>query len=473
MTPPIPAAWNEIGWLTDVVERGGRAFAVGGAVRDLLLGLPARDLDVVVGGVPREALREILRCHGAVDEVGADFAVFKWRGRGVAAIDVALPRRERSTGPGHRDYEVQGDPEIAIEEDLARRDFTINAIAVELPSEKIVDPLGGRSDLDERLLRAAGEPLERFREDPLRILRGAGFVARFELAVDGATRAAMTEAAPLLETVAAERMASELIKLLLRSRRPSPGLRLLFDVGAMRWLLPELIAGVGFDQRSPHHHLPVDEHTLLTVDEAAARSDDIVVRVAALLHDVAKPSCFSEYPNREGRVVGHFHGHEKEGTRMARRAMSRLRISSASGFPRGGVGEVLALVRHHLVYLRADASDRALRRFLTRVGSLKRMRRLLLLHRADRAAHSGGEEDAAIDMLEARIDELAHDMPLSPHDLALRGGELVSLLGLRGPAVGLAQRWLMGEVIDGRLPNDRGALLKGAKRWAEGDSAVW
>ena len=453
---------------------GGRAWAVGGAVRDLLLALPARDLDVVVGGMPRAMLREILLRHGAVDEVGADFAVFKWREReGGTAVDVALPRKERSTGPGHRDYEVQGEPDLAIEEDLARRDFTINAIAVELPSGDLVDPLGGRHDLEEGLLRAAGVPLERFREDPLRVLRGAGFVARFELVVDEATRAAMTEAAPLLETVAAERMASELIKLLSCSMRPSLGLRLLFDVGAMRWLVPELMAGVGFDQKSPHHHLPVDEHTLLTVDEAAARSDDIVVRMAALLHDVAKPSSFSEYPNREGRVVGHFHGHEREGARMARRAMSRLRISSAPGFPRGGVGEVLALVRHHLVYLRADASDRALRRFLTRVGSLKRMRRLLLLHRADRAAHAGGEEDAAIDLLEARIEELAHDMPLSPHDLALRGGELVSLLGLRGPTVGLAQRWLMGEVIDGRLPNDRRSLLKAAKRWAAGDAGSW
>ncbi len=103
-------------------------------------------------------------------------------------------------------------------------------------------------------------------------------------------------------------MATELIKLLARSRRPSIGLRLLFDVGAMHWLLPQLVPAIGFDQKSPHHHLPVDEHTLLTVDEAAARTDDIVVRVAALLHDVAKPSRFSEHPNREGRMVGHFHG---------------------------------------------------------------------------------------------------------------------------------------------------------------------
>ncbi len=474
MSPAAPLpAWARLPWLDDLLEIGGRGYAVGGAVRDHLLGLPAGDLDLVVCGVGRESLRRLLARHGRVDEVGASFAVFKWRGRGGARADVALPRRDHSTGPGHRDFTVQSDPGLAIEDDLERRDFTINAIAVELSGGRRVDPLGGRRDLDARLLRACGDPAARLREDPLRILRGAAFVSRFQLDVDSTTRAAMATAAPLLDTLAPERVAQELAKLLALSPQPSPGLRLLFGLDALTRLLPELAPMVGFDQRSPHHHLPVDEHSLLTIDEAAARGGDLVVRLAALFHDVAKPACFSESPDLHGRITGHFHGHEKLGAEVAERALTRLRLSSAELLPRDGVREVVALIRHHLVYLRADASPRALRRFLTRIGDPLRMRRLLLLHRADRAAHAGGQEDAAIDALEARLSELARDLPLSTHDLALRGGDLVRLLGLKGPAVGRTQRRLLAEVIDGRLPNDRDALLDAARSWVGGGGPGW
>ncbi len=492
---PLPAAWLAPSWIAPLRAQGARIYVVGGAVRDLLRGrdTATADLDYVVAGVAEEQLHEVLAAHGKVNRVGATFAVFKWcphprRGkrpttsaaapgspppRAATAIDVALPRSEHSTGPGHRDFRIHTNPALTIEDDLRRRDFTINAMAVELPGGRWIDPHGGRADLNARLLRAVGDPATRFREDPLRILRGAGAAARFQLTVDAATERGMAACVDLLENVSRERVAEELVKLLARAETPSIGLRLLIATGAMGRILPEFLPSIGFDQRSRHHHLPVDEHVLLTVDEAARRTDDVIVRLAALLHDIAKPYCYSESMGADGKIHGHFYGHAEVGARMAATLMQRLRITAAPSFPHNGETEVRALIHNHLVYLRADSSPRALRRLLARLGDgRERLERLLLLHRADRAAHAAGSEDEEIDALAAKLLEIRADLPATPHDLALSGGELMQRYGLRGREIGRLQAHLLEQVVEGSVTNSRPGLAAAADAYLKGRPAT-
>lgn len=436
------------------------------------MGRPGHDLDLVVTQVDPQNLERLLAATGKVDLVGASFAVFKWRGPGQSGepseADVALPRSEFSTGIGHRDFEVTGDPHLSVERDLDRRDFTVNAMAIELPQGNLVDPHGGQADLHARRLRAVGDPGERFREDPLRILRGAGFAARFELDVVPATREAMQREAPKLASVSAERIAAELAKLLTRADRPSLGLSLLRDCGALAQVLPEFTPSVGFDQANPHHHLPLDDHVFRVVDEAALRTPDLLVRLAALLHDLGKPSSCTEIVDPDGSLRRRFIGHERASEELARTVLERLRFSGAPEMPPGGVERICRLVRNHLLTLGPDASTRALRRLVRRMGGLEDTERLIQLRKADQAGQRAGARDEPLDALMGRIRAEAADVVLSPHQLALGGGDLGNALGLAGPALGALQRWLLDRVVDGSVANEREALLKAARSWRPG-----
>ena len=459
----IPSSWQSLAWLSDVNSEAGRSYAVGGAVRDWLRGAKSADLDVVVEGLEREVLVEILSRHGSVHDVGASFAVLKWRPTGGgAAVDVAQPRVERSTGPAHRDFEVQSDPGIGIEKDLARRDFTINAVAVDLLSGVRVDPFGGCADLEQGVLRAVGDARERFLEDPLRILRGAGFVARFGLRVAADTRRGMQEVAPELASVSHERVGAELVKLLERSPRPSLGLRLLEETGALAFVLPELLPSVGFEQNNAHHHLDVWEHVLLSVDEAAERGSGIAVRLAALFHDLGKPETYTEERDADGALRGRFLGHEGVSAERAAEILARLRVGAVEGVAADVPERVVALVRHHLVSIDAEASDRAVRRFVHRVGGIARTREVLELWAADRSAHAEGLDPAAYVALRTRV-EAAADVPVSAHVLALDGGEIQRRFALEGRAVGDLKQQLLEAVVAGDVPNEQEALLAHAR----------
>jgi tRNA nucleotidyltransferase/poly(A) polymerase len=267
----------------------------------------------------------------------------------------------------------------------------------------------------------------------------------------------------LVDAVAPERIAGELVKLFALSPRPSVGLRLLVETGVLSRIVPEFDAAAGFDQRSRYHHLPVDEHTLLTVDEAARRTPNPCVRLAAFFHDFGKPAAYSEEALEDGGVAGHFYGHERISAEMAREILTRLRFSSAEGFPTGGVEEVCRLVRHHVVQLRADSTDRSIRRWIRRVGGREAALRLLELHWADRAAHRGGADESALGALVRRIEE-AEPVPLSDHDLDLGGQEIMERFGLEGEAVGRLKSRLLDRVVDGAVPNRRRELLKEATR---------
>ena len=459
----VPRSWKALPWLAAVTKAGGKAYAVGGAVRDLFAGGEPQDLDVVVTGVPGEKLRSMLAACGKVDRVGEHFAIYKWKSREAFVVDVALPRRERSTGPGHRDFEIEACVDLSVEDDLARRDFTINAMALALPDGKMIDPHDGRRDFHRNRLRAVGDAGERFREDPLRMLRGVAFVARFVLDVEVSTREAMKRCAPLIATVSEERIATELAKLLSHAKKPSRGLSLMVETGLLVRIIPEFRASIGFDQMNPYHHLPLDQHVFAVVDECCRRGANLAVRIAALFHDIAKPTCRSEERDAKGRVVAHFFGHEEESAKMAASIFDRLRLSAAQEVPAGTLETALQIIRHHRVDLEALQSERALRRWIRRVGGSEVALQVLEHHQADRFAHAPGFDRVELGDLRARI-RAASDVPVTDHVLALDGRAIGEIFGLEGKSIGRLKHDLLDLIVAGDCPNEKEALITAARK---------
>ena len=251
-----------------VRERGGRALLVGGWVRDRLLGIASKDIDIEVFGLQPADLRATLERFGDVNAVGESFKVYK-----VGGIDVAIPRRDSKVGTGHRGFEVTGDPHMSIEEAARRRDFTINAISFDPLTNEYLDPFDGRTDLlERRTLRVVDAG--RFGDDSLRVLRGVQFAARFGLTMDDATKALAREIP--LDDLPAERVWGEVEKLLLLAPRPSEGFALALELGVVRRTLPELEPLVGCPQE-PEWHPEGDVwvHTLMVIDQARTRIDDL------------------------------------------------------------------------------------------------------------------------------------------------------------------------------------------------------
>ena len=432
----------------------GSLFAVGGRVRDELRGeiagaaLPVKDLDYVVTGVPIEELRAKLEPIGRVDVVGAAFAVLKLTVDGET-VDVALPRRERSTGLGHRDFEVQSAPDIPLEEDLARRDFRMNMIARALPSGELVDPYHGEADI--RAGRIDVLTPQTFEEDPLRMLRAAQFAARFEYEATPATREAMQSAADLVTTVSPERISDELEKLLVRARKPSIGFELLLETGVLAHLWPELLEGVGVDQNEWHAY-DVWKHSLETMD--ATPSGDLVLRLSALLHDVGKPR------TKDGP---HFYKHEIVGAGMTRSMLTRFRFSNDV------VDRTEHLVRQHMYAADPAMKDATLRRFIRRIG-LKDLEHLFALRRADVAGSGLPKRGEGNEQFAQRVrEEIERKPAFSIADLAIGGVDAIEVMIARGDVpegfagdrrVGAALQWLFEQVTEEPERNERISLLR-------------
>ncbi|HEX3464098.1 MAG TPA: hypothetical protein VHS78_08630, partial [Candidatus Elarobacter sp.] len=288
---------------------GAGVYAVGGRVRDEFrqrLGAverPPKDLDYVVTRVPLDDLLAALRGVGRVDVVGASFAVLKFR-HPAGEADIALPRRERSTGVGHKEFAVESGPEIPLEDDLRRRDFRMNMIARRLADDQVVDPYGGIEDIAAERIDIVDEAT--FEEDPLRMLRAAQFAARFGYELTARTAAAMRASAALVRSVSAERIGEEIGKLM-AAPAPSVGLEILRETGVLEQFWPELLEGVGIDQNDWHAY-DVYRHNLATLD--AAPAGDVTLRLAALLHDVGKPRTAAPRPDGRGNT---FYQHEQVG----------------------------------------------------------------------------------------------------------------------------------------------------------------
>jgi len=412
---------------------------VGGCVRDSLLGLTPHDYDLCTNATP-EQIKQVFSAYPLVlsgEKHGTVSVVLQHQ-----LVEITTFRTEGGyTDSRHPDW-VRFVP--SIEEDLSRRDFTVNAMAFS-PTRGFADPFGGRDDLKAKTLRAVGDPSARFTEDALRILRGVRFAVRYGLAVEPETEAAMLRLTPLMERLARERVFDELCKLLPLVTAED----LLHYAPVLVQAIPELMPCVGFQQHSPHHAYDVFTHTAHVVE---AMPPEPALRLAALLHDIGKPAVF--YRDETGR--GHFPGHAAVGAEMANSILYRLKASNALRC------RVVALIQRHMTPLEPD--KRILRRRLSKYG-IDVVRDLLALQRADFGSKGVEEETRIFDRAEALIGEiLAEEACLSLKDLAVDGRDLMAL-GFSGKAIGSCLSQLLELVLDEQLPNEKEALLQAARNF--------
>ncbi len=429
------------------------AYLVGGAVRDELLGLGSKDADFLILGVDHDDLRALLEPHGRVEDLevaGQRVGLRLWprdkklRRLARSGIEFAPPRRERSTGPGRHDFEIVVDASASVEDDLARRDFTVNAIARRLADDELVDPFGGQEDLQDRVLRTVSE--HSLAEDPLRLVRGLRLVSQLDLAPDDETLRQLQDEAAGVRLVSGERIGGglqadgmgELSKLLLGSR-PAKALRLARDTGVLVALIPEFAPAIDFDTQSERQSATLDEH-IFAVVQCAPRA--LPVRLAALLHDLGKPQAGIET-------------HARIGARISDDVLARLR------YPSRLRRYVVALVAAHAFQL-DDVDELFARRFLREHGD-ELARDLVELKEADlRAKNVSGEELEAV----ARLRTLLEHEQASPHrlaDLAVDGSDLLALGYREGPALGNVLAGLLDEVVEEPSRNRKEWLLERAK----------
>lgn len=420
-------------------------YLVGGIVRDLMRGkrYDSLDEDYLAVGIGFERLIEVLAPFGKTNLVGKSFGVVKFDSPGGSTVDISLPRTEYSVGPGHRDFHVTFDPSIPVEQDLVRRDFTINSMALHLGTEELIDPLGGRGDLSAGILRVNREGS--FREDPLRIMRGVQFLARFGLKVDGETSRMMMRDMKLLESVSAERVREELNKMLISAERPSEGFLFMHGTGILGLVLPELDETFGVEQNEYHP----DDLFLHSVRSCDAARPELLIRWSALLHDLGKRKMKQEIG---GRVV--FYRHEEESAGVAEKILTRFK------FPREFIKQVTHLVRHHMFQMTDDWSDAAVRRFIARIG-VDNIDDLFAVCEADVRSRA---DTALMDHLEnarGRVDTvLASEATFKREHLAVNGSDIIEQLGIEGgPRVGEILQKLLDLVLEHPEMNTRERLL--------------
>ena len=428
----------------DALEADGYSvYAVGGCVRDWLLGLTPHDFDLCTSALPEQmqqvfSERELVLAglkHGTVGVICPG-----------GVVEITTYRTEGGyTDSRHPDWVRFVDQ---VEEDLARRDFTVNAMAWS-PSRGLKDPFGGANDMKQGILRAVGNPQQRFREDALRILRGARFAARFRMQPEQKTYEAMIQLAPLMDGLARERVWSELCKLLLVATDED----LLRYEPIITQVIPELKPAVGLDQHSRHHAYDLYTHIAYVT---ANVPKELSVRWAALLHDVGKPGTFT----RDEQGNGHFYGHAQEGAKLADQILHRLKA------PTDLREQVVELVEQHMTPLLPQR--KVMRRRLSRLG-VETVRRLLELQEADMGSKGTGlhpEETEHFHQLRVLMDRLLEeDACLTLRDLAVNGRDLMQLGIPAGKELGKCLQSLLDAVLDEVLPNEKAPLLEAAKHF--------
>jgi poly(A) polymerase len=452
--------------VSPVADDLGRRFAaaghelhlVGGSVRDALLGHLGDDLDFCTDARPDQTLAVVGGWADAIWETGRDFGTIGVQKHGLR-LEITTFRAEAYDGVTRKPVVEYGDNLL---DDLRRRDFTINAMAVSVPEHVFTDPFGGLADLAARTIRTPAEPALSFGDDPLRMLRAARFAAKLQFTVDRQVIAAMTDMAPDLDRITAERIRDEFTKLLCGAD-PVAGLRLLVDTKLADRFLPEL-SGLKLEIDEHAQHKDVYEHTLIVVANAVGlegdTGPDFILRMAALMHDVGKPA--TKEIGRDGRVS--FHHHEVVGARMTKARMKALR------YPKDVIADVVQLVALHLRfygYGRGEWTDSAVRRYVTDAGHL--LPRLHKLTRSDvttRNRRKAAALAADYDALEERIVRLQAAEDLARVRPDLDGNAIMDLLGVPpGPIVGAAWRYLKDLRLD-RGPLSREEAEAELLRWA-------
>ena len=435
----IPAETQEI--MSRLEAHGYKAYLVGGCVRDMLLGREPSDYDITTSALPDETQAVFADC--ATLEIG--------KAHGTIGIIMNHDIYEVTTYRVDGEYTDSRHPDQvrftrSIEEDLKRRDFTINAIAMDLRGE-MVGTTGFREDLWNRQIRTVGDPSQRFREDALRIMRGTRFASQLGFNIEEKTAEAIHRDRELLKGIAVERIQTELNKLLL-GPAAEPILREYRDVLAV--FMPEIETTFDFDQKNPYHCYNIYEHCIHAVSHAPKT---VVLRLAALLHDIGKPACFQL---KEG--WGHFYGHEQTSAEMAHQILKRLK------YDRKTISQVTELIDCHGYIF--NQTEKYARRRLHQLGE-EQLLNLIALERADvlSQAEFVREEraknlDAFRELVEAVI---AKEIVLCRKDLKLNGRDLLQMGIPQGPEIGCIMQIIFDRVIDGELPNDRDVLIDAAR----------
>ena len=444
---------------------GHELALVGGPVRDVFLGRQPGDVDLTTDATPQRVQEIVAGWADQVWTIGIEFGTIGLR-KGRQVLEITTYRSETYDRSSRKPDVEYGD---SLTADLGRRDFTVNAIAARLPGYSVVDPSGGLADLRGKVLRTPGAPERSFTDDPLRILRAARFTAQLGFTVTAEVRQAMTDLAGLLAPpkVSAERIEGELTKLMLSSLPggPAAGIELLVDTGVAEQVLPE-IPRLRLESDEHFRHKDVYQHSLTVLNQAIGLetryelSPDLVLRLAALLHDIGKPRTRSRLP--DGRVA--FHHHEVVGAKMARKRLMELRYSKEI------VADVSRLIELHLRfhgYGEGEWTDSAVRRYVTDAGPL--LPRLHALTRADCTTRNKAKAlrlERAYDSLEARIAELAEREELASIRPELNGYEIMEILGLPpGPDVGKAYAHMLEYRLE-HGPVGRDQAVQELLRWA-------
>lgn len=452
-----------------LISNGYEAFLVGGSIRDILLGKAPEDYDIATNAYPEQITAIFEKSIPTGAKFGTITVISEDSNGEKFDIQVTTYRSEADYVGGRWPSKVEF--ARTIQEDLSRRDFTINSIALDLSSFNnnnyiLIDPYSGQKDLQGKIIRAVGNPVERFEEDGLRGVRACRLASQLQFVIEEKTFEAITQTLHIAKLVSVERFREELMKLLLNSPKPSVGLRLLKDSGILAIFIPELIEGI--DVTQPQFHSDdVFEHSILTVDEA-----EDSVKLAALFHDIGKPRTITT--DEKGT---HFYGHDIKGAEMTKEIMKRLKFSNAE------IEQVVRLVRWHMFYYpSADWrssennkdrpvhgwTDAAIRRLIQNVGGLDAIDQLLKLRIADQLSNKKYKFDRAeLDAISERVaDVSAKEMALKISDLDITGNDLIENFNIEsGPQVGKVLSFLLDKVIEDPGLNKKFDLLVLAKEY--------
>ncbi|MEK7117789.1 MAG: CCA tRNA nucleotidyltransferase [Patescibacteria group bacterium] len=439
---------EEVSRVTDTLSKAGfEAYLVGGCVRDLFMSKKPKDWDVTTNATPEEIIPLFPKTFYE-NEFGTVAVVNEDVSDETLKIVEVTPYRLEGTYSDHR----RPDSVIFtnhIEDDLKRRDFTINAIAYNPVSGEIVDPFSGITDLANKVVRAVGNPNDRFREDGLRILRAVRFHVELNFILDKATEKAILENKDILKEVSCERIRDEFVKIIM-SNYPMDGLLLCQKLEILKYIIPELEKGVGVEQGGTHAY-DVWTHLLKTLQHSADKKYPLHIRLAALLHDVSKPKSRRKGEHKEWT----FYGHEVAGSRVTRKVLERLKFS------RETVDRVVGLVRWHMFFSDTETiTHSAVRRLIANVGK-ENVWDLMNVRLCDRIGTGRPKENPyRLRKYQAMVEEVMED-PVSLSMLKINGQKIIEILDIRpGPRIGFILHALFEEVIDNPVLNTEKCLTK-------------
>lgn len=434
----LPEEVEEI--LNKFKENKYEIYIVGGAIRDLLMGKIVYDWDFTTNATPEEILK--IYPDGFYDNkfgtVGLSIDGF------IEPFEITTFRTEAGYSDNRRPDSVSWGK--SLDEDLKRRDFTINAMAFD--GGKIIDLYDGQKDLDKKILRAVGDPNERFNEDALRMVRAVRIAGELKFKIEKQTFLAIQQNSKLINNIAKERIKDELFKIL-KSNNPYSGMMHVKESGLMQEILPEMVKCFGIEQKSPSRHHIYDVGTHLLMSLKACKSEDPVTRFATLIHDIGKPQTYRKLST--GVIT--FYNHEMVSTRISENIADRLKFSLKEK------DKLVKLVRFHQFTVDENQTDSAIRRFITNVG-LEYVKDMLDLRVADRLGGGASESSWRLEEFKKRLIEV-QKQPFAIKDLKINGKDVMKILRLRsGPKIGEILEKLFNEVVENKLPNERKLLLK-------------